>query len=638
MLKNIKTYYYVVLSLIFTIPFLPAISPGTATIIGAYYFRDALSVFISIIIILSFILNNTKPLLKINLSQLLIFSFIILLVAQLAFIYPYKSYSFEAIIILFIGLLLSIAISNYQDKDRLINLIVKSILLCVYVQIALCILQLNNEVLNLTSTLYSFDATKTAIVKFNVLSGSGERIGGGLNQSNNLADLLTWGLFANIFYWYTSSKKYQTWLAVINLLLISFFISITYSRIVIIFAIFILFYSLVIWSKDKKAGRIVIIHGIILSLCILCTTKGYFNFAYNNYNHPSKANTSVISQDDTGVLVNNRSRLEKSFTMINSIIHGKKLEFIDSDSQRITLWQRGWKIFKEYPLLGAGWNCYGKHIFDKTIAKNTAPLPQLTLSMNAHNLFIQLLATTGIIGFSISGILIILVLYYLRQQPIIRQILPLGIIITLLLHSQVEYPLFYVPFLYCFLIMVAIIDDSDIFTIKQIKSFKIVTLIISFLALWQICTGINNFLILAQLKRPSYYIANNPLNNIISKYRISLNPLWSYYVDADITQKIHFDKITKENQELFNIVYKSIQNVEQFTPYPSYDIKLAYLEILLGNQQAAGKLITKVLNNYPNFADTIENWVIEISQDNPQIKKELLREINNWKNKRTAPF
>lgn len=617
---------YLLLALIFTLPFLPMLNPVTGTIIGNYYFRDAVTVLLASILIIVFIIANPKQTVKITIPQILIFIFILLLLIQSNFVTSYKSSIYEAAGVLLVGLILSMCISNYKNKDTFFKLINLSIIICCYLQIILSILQLINTNLNLSTTLYSFDATNSAIINFNILSRSGERIGGGLNQANNLADLLTWGLFANISYWANSNKRLQVLFCIVTLILLSFFISLTYSRIAIVFAIFMIIYGLIVWLKNKSYSKLLLIHGIALLGCIFIASKGYFNFAYSKYNQ--QTNTTTIAKKQIAkeniTESNDSSRIANSISLINNAIHGKEVKLIASDSQRITLWQRGWREFIMHPILGVGWNYYGYYLFDNNISQNTSGLPQLTLPMNSHNLFIQVIATTGIVGIVIVLCFLIIILYNAWQQPLAKQITILGVISVILLHSQVEYPLFYVPFLYCFLILIAISDNGKSFVYKNKFFLNCIIGIISGIAIWQTISGINNFLILAQLKKPDNYIQNNPINNITNKYRISMNPLWSYYVDADFAQKLNFSQITPQNKNLFAITYNATKNVQEFSPYPSYTVKLAYMESLVGNHKQACILINQLLNNYSGFTTTINDWIAELTQDNLILKKQML--------------
>jgi hypothetical protein len=447
------------------------------------------------------------------------------------------------------------------------------------------------------------------------LTLSEERIGGGLNQANNLADLLAWGLLANVVN-SINKNKWHLILAYFTMIIISIFISLTFSRIAVLFALFMIGYGVVIFRKEKCIGKQLLVHGITLSICILIAAKGYFNFAYANYNVNTNNHTS------------NNARIETSLNMLNNLAQGKSSNLSASDSQRTTLWKRGWHEFIEHPLYGNGWNYYSKYLFESNIQAKTKPLPQLALPMNAHNIFIQVLATTGILGFLCVVGFFCAALYSAWKQDVPKQVLIFGIICILLIHSQVEYPLFYVQFLYCLFILVGLSNNKAIYSLKNVKLFKLISILISTLAIWQIIIGINYFLILAQLKKPANYIANNPLHNIMIKYQMAANPFWSYYVDANFAEKLNFDKITPDNKKLFDLTYNASKNVEEFTPFPGFTIKLAYMEQLRGNTIRSQELINKVLNSYPDFRANLRDSISTIAKGNPAIQTSMLKQLD----------
>lgn len=607
------------LILLFLVPFLPYLNPSSATTLGPYYLRESITILITIVIIISYLKRIKANAFILSLPQTITILFIIILLCQTSFLTSYISYSFEAISVISIGLVLSIILFNLpsEEKNKIISIISKTIIICCYIQVIICILQLNNISISFKTDFYSFDLTNSAIINFNLLSGSGQRIGGGLNQANNLADLLTWGLLANIVNWPISKNKLRLILAHGTMFILNIFISLTFSRIAILFAVFLICYGGMLYKKEKLHSRLLIAHGITLFLCLLIATKGFFNFAYTRY-------------DAAGSNSQNNVRIEQSLNILSNLSTGKTPQLSASDSQRITLWERGWNEFIQHPIYGVGWNYYSKNLFDNDIKADTNPLPQMALPMNAHNIFIHMLATTGILGFLCIVGFFSTCLYQAWKQKPQQQVLIFGIISILLIHSQVEYPLFYTQFLYCLFILVGLCNDKGIFKFKNSKLFKLSCIFIAILTIWQVIVGINNFLILAQLKNPTNYMANNPLHNIIIKYKIAMNPFWSYYVDANFAEKLNFDKITPENNKLFDITYNATKNVEAFTPFPSYTIKLAYMELLKGNESQSKELIHKLINNYPDFTATIKAWTLEITKDNPNIQALMLKQIDNW--------
>ena len=64
-----------------------------------------------------------------------------------------------------------------------------------------------------------------------------------------------------------------------------------------------------------------------------------------------------------------------------------------STQSRLQIWQVAWQAFKEYPLTGIGANRFGLYYLEHRPPNALEPA-----AAHAHNLFLNLLAETGILG------------------------------------------------------------------------------------------------------------------------------------------------------------------------------------------------------------------------------------------------
>ncbi|WP_158649344.1 PglL family O-oligosaccharyltransferase [Aquella oligotrophica] len=490
-----------------------------------------------------------------------------------------------------------------------------------YLQITITALQLNKVTLYLHHIFYSYDLTQSANIFYNLLIGSDSRIVGGIYQTNNLAELLTWGLFANILLWQKRSKLF-TFFLWFNALIISIFIALTFSRLIFLFLIFLFIYSIILYyKKSLYYARVVLLHLIILCMTTFVATKGYLNFAY--YASPQMAVTEQkSSNNESSSNASNRLTTSINNILVSESKHQIKLA---SDSQRLFMWKQGFQMFLHHPILGIGWYNYPQYIF----INNNASLPQLALPNNSHNIFIQLLATTGLCGCLLFLTFVINILNQIRKLPPEQQILPAGIIICSLIHSQTEYPLFYLPFFFCFIFTCGLVDNTNI---KQIPIgyFKVTTILISIIVIWQVYIGYQNYYILAQFKKPDKS-NNNQYNNILNKYSIGYNPLWSYYSDLDMAQKLNFYIYNQSNKQLFDLSYETTKKVYAYTPFANFGLKLAVMEQLKGNSDAAKQLIFTIYNHYHKFESDLTNALIGLSNGNPELQSTLLKYTQDWK-------
>jgi O-antigen ligase len=73
----------------------------------------------------------------------------------------------------------------------------------------------------------------------------------------------------------------------------------------------------------------------------------------------------------------------------------------DITNGRTLLWEIAWNTFKENPIIGIGWGGYPYLLSTKIIAGSTYGISYYAVNyMGAHNVYLQLLCETGILGFT----------------------------------------------------------------------------------------------------------------------------------------------------------------------------------------------------------------------------------------------
>ena len=113
---------------------------------------------------------------------------------------------------------------------------------------------------------------------------------------------------------------------------------------------------------------------------------------------------------------------------------------------RLQLWSDAWRMFLGAPILGSGWGQFSWHHF--LGQASTGPGAAPGLFNNAHNLALQLLAETGIVGFLVVIGPIVIWLLDLRKITISAGWWWLLAMLTVIgIHSLLEYPLWYAYFL-----------------------------------------------------------------------------------------------------------------------------------------------------------------------------------------------
>jgi O-antigen ligase len=110
---------------------------------------------------------------------------------------------------------------------------------------------------------------------------------------------------------------------------------------------------------------------------------------------------------------------------------------------RIALWRYGLAMFKSHPVLGVGWGDFPIHQFE--LART---LGGVEIANNAHDIFIDVLGKTGLVGFAI--VVLGLVAWFvraLRAPHTAERVFGFMLIGVLVMHALVEYPQQYMFFL-----------------------------------------------------------------------------------------------------------------------------------------------------------------------------------------------
>jgi O-antigen ligase len=100
--------------------------------------------------------------------------------------------------------------------------------------------------------------------------------------------------------------------------------------------------------------------------------------------------------------------LVRFYIFFNKIIRNFSKDKVDISSGRIIIWKYAIKIFKQNPVFGIGWENF------------SAKIPEYNIdTVKVHNNFIQLLCETGVIGFVLIALpmmmLLIRTYHYMRR-------------------------------------------------------------------------------------------------------------------------------------------------------------------------------------------------------------------------------
>lgn len=399
---------------------------------------------------------------------------------------------------------------------------------------------------------------------------------GHFGQRNHYAHYLTWGTFA-LIYLYVQRKLPAN-----------------------------IFYTLIIWlsfSITIAASRSVLIY--FPAAAIICLA---YYFLKRDYYSKRLLLTIVISTFILFAIEYLYPLVHHLFTSHNNISSG--LERISADSgtgRRGVEWEKAWLVFKSHPIFGFGWNEYAKesvllhHLFPK------AP-PNSGLFTNCHNLILQLMAETGVIGTIIVVLGVVIGIYRtIKADSSVNTIILLCMLSTTLIHSMNEYPLWYMYFLAGFIMFFSV--DKPIYTINT----NILSGISAAPLLLIIYLMIKGSFIFD--KMVDYYDTPDDQKTFISNANylqnlVDHNILWSYFAIYSLDNYINVD--TAYTNALFStaIQLQYTSKFDQFHPYPDTLIKEAMLQWNMGNKEKAKQLVETAVVAFPvykkSFQDTLK--------------------------------
>lgn len=402
---------------------------------------------------------------------------------------------------------------------------------------------------------------------------------GHFGQRNHYAHYLSWGTFGLIYLFQQKRINYK------------------------------LFYPLLIWlcfSLTIAASRSVLIYFPLAS--IICTIA----YLINRNHHTKQLMLLVIMATIALFAVEYLLPvINKLFTTHSSSTSGlSRLSSSDGNEtgRRSIEWQKAWIVFKEHPLLGVGWNGFAKQ---SVLLYPLFPNAALNsgLFTNCHNLILQLLAETGLIGTLIVVFgLMIAVIRQMIKNVNVETIIILCMLGTTLAHSMNEYPLWYVYFLVGLVTFISL--DKPLATI----STKLVTLIsiapLAYLAYLMIRGSMIFDTLVDYYDTPDDQKTFNNQAHYLEKLT-NTNVLWSYYSLYTLDNYIDVDEEMTDNLMTIQQQYYYTNKLATFHPYPDTMLKQAMLDFNIGNESAAESLVKLDVLSFPvykaSFRDTLKD-------------------------------
>ena len=267
-------------------------------------------------------------------------------------------------------------------------------------------------------------------------------------------------------------------------------------------------------------------------------------------------------------------------------------------SIRLHIWYEAWLMFKQFPLLGAGFGQFGWQNFLLGPSLHNSSI--LGLYNNAHNLVMQTAAEMGIPGLVILlGTLTLWIKQARISQHSVYQWWGYGLLTVLGIHSLLEYPLWYAYFLGVAALTLGIFDTTsfrlELRTTGRLMVSAIVLL--GVISLGQVFIGYRNLEDLTSMRQE----ALNNKNSLSNLLGLQKQALLQSYVEIAISSMIELRQDNLTNVRELN------ENVMHFVPISSVVYREVLVLAMSGEQEAAQQQLERAIWAYPEgFAGALD--------------------------------
>jgi O-antigen ligase len=175
---------------------------------------------------------------------------------------------------------------------------------------------------------------------------------------------------------------------------------------------------------------------------------------------------------------------------------------------RIALWKYGWTMFKTHPLLGVGWGEFPRYQYDFV-----RTLGGVEIANNSHDIFLDLLGKTGVIGLAIVFLgLVAWLVRVVRAPHSAARVFGIALIGVLAMHALVEYPQQYMFFLLPAMFVFGLLETRPLRLLSSRVSFGVYSVVVAggLVALYPICRDYNRAEVLYYGARPAEQYSDDP--------------------------------------------------------------------------------------------------------------------------------
>ncbi|MBE9609186.1 Wzy polymerase domain-containing protein [Chitinilyticum piscinae] len=320
----------------------------------------------------------------------------------------------------------------------------------------------------------------------------------------------------------------------------------------------------------------------------------------------------IIAMQFVAPLVNEAVKLLLGLNQANTVPTG--LDRLDSNgARRLVEWQKAWQAFVEHPLLGLGWGAYPQQSVALQVQPHFAVVEESVLFTHAHNSVLNLLAELGLVGclLIVAGLLAVFAgLRNTWREPL--GAFGVSLAIVSLLHSAVEYPLWYFHFIAPFAIALFFINSEGPRLLRWPAAVQrsILTFCATLGIVLCFCAGVLYCQLYPVMDASDNAEINKTNQRILNQ--LARNPLTDYYAEQALTNYIYpSTRINTEHLEL-------LRRINAVRPYPADLAHLAIMETLQGNAALGHTLMRQAAFAFPENIDYLYDVIGNFRE--PQVR------------------
>ncbi|SOE55863.1 O-antigen ligase [Burkholderia sp. D7] len=186
----------------------------------------------------------------------------------------------------------------------------------------------------------------------------------------------------------------------------------------------------------------------------------------------------------------------------------ERMQDANQIAPRLALWKYGWTMFLTHPLLGVGWGEFPLHQFEFV-----RELGGVEIANNSHDIFIDLLAKTGLLGMAIVLFSVVCWLVRVLRAPHTpARIFALSLLGVLMMHALVEYPQQYMFFLMPAMLIFGLLETRPVRWVSRSFSYGlyVVLVVLGLASLYPILRDYNRSEVLYYGSQPAEQYREDP--------------------------------------------------------------------------------------------------------------------------------